>query len=167
MRFQEKSLQDASFLHDQERRKTPTYPPFSEQGFDKVKSLFGRRKESRGRGEETFLKKTPAPPPIHLHSPTFHKILSISLALPRRMASAHRAMSSIQSTLVRTAGIDDGDVILLTCREMLGQIATDGLNDSGGVAFPPGGETGGHFERLADTAGLGRALRASGKHCGS
>ena len=26
---------------------------------------------------------------------------------------------------------------------MLGQIATDGLNDSGGVAFPPGGETGG------------------------
>ena len=43
-------------------------------------------------------------PPIHLHSPTFNKILSISLALPRRMASAHRAMSSIRSTLVRTAG---------------------------------------------------------------
>ncbi len=39
------------------------------------------------------------------------------------MASAHRAMSSIRIYLGQDGGIDDGDVILLTCREMLGQIA--------------------------------------------
>ena len=69
MRFQEKSLQDASFLHDQERRKTPTYPPFSEQGFDKVKSLWKEKGGSSGEGrgnlsEERFPLPSLGPPPL-------------------------------------------------------------------------------------------------------
>ena len=63
MRFQEKSLQDASFLHDQERRKTPTYPPFSEQGFDKVKSLWKEKGGSSGEGRGNLSEERFPPPP--------------------------------------------------------------------------------------------------------
>ena len=82
---------------------------------------------------------------------------NLPLLLPHAKTNGKRAQSHVLNTIYlgQDGGIDDGDVILLTCREMLGQIATDGLNDSGGVAFPPGGETGGHFERLADLRGLG------------
>ena len=78
MRFQEKSLQDASFLHDQERRKTPTYPPFSEQGFDKVKSLWKEKGGGSGEGRgnlssERFPLSSHGPPPL-----TFPRLLTLS-----------------------------------------------------------------------------------------
>ena len=138
MRFQEKSLQDASFLHDQERRKTPTYPPFSEQGFDKVKSLWKEKGGSSGEGrgnlsEERF----PLPSPDSSSLPNLQQNIVNQPRLAK--TNGKRAQSHVLNTIYlgQDGGIDDGDVILLTCREMLGQIATDGLNDSGGVAFPP------------------------------
>ena len=128
MRFQEKSLQDASFLHDQERRKTPTYPPFSEQGFDKVKSLWKEKGGSSGEGrgnlsEERF----PLPSPDSSSLPNLQQNIVNQPRLAK--TNGKRAQSHVLDTiyLSQDGGIDDGDVILLTCREMLGQIATDSM----------------------------------------
>ena len=160
MRFQEKSLQDASFLHDQERRKTPTYPPLSEQGFDKVKSLWKEKGGGSGEGRGNLsLERFPLPSPDSSSLPNLQQHIVNQPRLAK--TNGKRAQSHVLNAinLGQGGGIDDGDVILLPCGEMRGQIATDGLNDSGGVAFPPGGETGGSSSGAASSSS--RALWSS------